>query len=157
MLFWKSWNWLSYSRECLLYWLCWYLVVEMSWLTVKKPKSTYRYFRLWMWRHVGTQNWGYSSVATDHANSHSSGSTIQNTAITSQFSQHNINVPLWSMPWQCWGHCDIVPCGCQRGILSHCITWLQCTITYSILWMAWCELWPRRRLNGRKTCSLLWS
>jgi len=30
---------------------------------------------------------------------------------------------------------------------------MKCSIT----WAAWCELWLRRRLHGRKTCSPLWS
>jgi hypothetical protein len=25
-----------------------------------------------------------------------------------------------------------------------------------ITWMAWCELWVRRKLNGKKTCSSGW-
>jgi len=50
MIFWKFWNWPSYSRECLLYWLHWHLVVKTSSLTVKKPKSAWRYYWLWMWR-----------------------------------------------------------------------------------------------------------
>jgi len=49
-----SWNWPSYSRECLLYWLCWHLVIEMSSLTVKKPKSALQNYWLWIWRHFGT-------------------------------------------------------------------------------------------------------
>jgi len=35
---WMTWNWHSYSRDCLLYWLGWLLVVETSSLTVKKPQ-----------------------------------------------------------------------------------------------------------------------
>jgi hypothetical protein len=50
---------------------------------------------------------------------------------------------------------NIGPSGCLRLILSHCITSSQCTITCSITWLAWCELWPRRRHNGMKTCSSL--
>ena len=37
-IFWKSWKWSSYRRKCWLYWLHWHLVVEMSSLTVKRPK-----------------------------------------------------------------------------------------------------------------------
>jgi len=68
-----------------------------------------------------------------------------------------MNGQLSSMSWKCWGHFDIGPFGCRTGIQSHCITLSQCTTTCWITWMAWCGLWPRRRFNGRKTCSSLWS
>ena len=157
MIFWKSWNWPSYSRECLQYRLRWHLVVETSSLTVKKPESTSAYFRLWMWSHGGTQHWRYSSAPTDYGNSRASGSKIQNTVITGHSSQHKMNGRLSSMSWKYWDHSDIGPSGCQRGIQSHCITLSQCTMTCLITWMALCELWLRRRLNGRRTCSSLWS
>jgi len=35
MIFWISWNWPSYSRECLWYWLHWHLVTVTSSLPVK--------------------------------------------------------------------------------------------------------------------------
>jgi len=34
-IFWKSWNYPSYSRKWFLYWLCWHLVIETSSLTFK--------------------------------------------------------------------------------------------------------------------------
>jgi len=77
--------------------------------------------------------------------------------ITRYSSQHKMNGPLWSMSWMCWGHSDIGLCGCRRGIQSHCITLSPCTMTCWIIWMAWCKLWPRRRLNGIKTSFLQWS
>jgi len=43
--------------------------------------------------------------------------------------------------------------GCPRGIQLHFITFSQYKVTCSITWMAYCELWPRRRLSGTKTCS----
>ena len=64
-----SWNWPLYSRECLLYWLPWRLVVKTSSLTVKMTQSALRYFQLWRWRHIGTVHWSYSSVPTDSGNS----------------------------------------------------------------------------------------
>jgi hypothetical protein len=47
------------------------------------------------------------------------------------------------------------PLDVGRGIQSHCIALSQCTVACSITWMAWCGLWPGRKLNGRKTCSSL--
>ena len=90
-IFWMSWNWPLYSREYLLYWLHWHLVVETSSLTVKKRKSASQYYLLWMWRHVGTQHWSCLSKSTNYENSPASGSKIQNTGITSHSSQHRMN------------------------------------------------------------------
>jgi len=157
MIFWKSWNWPSYSRECLRYWLSWHLLAEMSSSTVKMPMSALQYFRLWMWKHVETQHWSCLSGPTDYRNSHRSGSTIQNIVVTGHFSQLKIHGPLWSMSWKYWGHFDIGPCGCWRGIQSHRISLSQCTMPCSIIWMAWGEVGLGRRHNGRKTCSSLWS
>ena len=140
-----------------MYWLRWHLVVETSSLTVKKPTLTSWYYQLWMWRHGGTQLWSCSSPPTDHGKSHVSGSRIQNTLIAGHFSQLKMSGPLWSMWRKFWGHFNIRPCGCQRGIQSHCITLLQCTMTFSIIWTEWCELSLRRGLHSRKTCYLLWS
>ena len=157
MIFWKSWNWPSYSRECLQYWLRWHLVVGTSSLTGKRPWFASLYYRLWMRRHGGTQHWRCWGAPTDSGNWHTSGSNIHNTLITGHFSQLMMSGPLWSMSRKYWGHFDIGPCGCQRGIHSHCIILSQCTMTCLILWTAWCELWLRRRLHGRKTFSSLWS
>ena len=157
MIFWKSWNWPLYCRECLQYWLRWHLVIETSSSTVKRPNVSLRYYRLSMWRHVVTQHWSFSSAPTDQGNSHASGFKIQNTLITGHISQLKISGPLRSMLWKHWGHFDIGPCGCQRGIQSHFIRLSQCTTTCSITWTAWCKLWPRRWLHGWKTCSMLWN
>jgi len=157
MIFWKSGNWPSYSRECLLYWLRWHLVVETSSLNVKKPKFASRYYRLWMRRQVVTHHWSCWSTPTENGNSHASDSKIQNTLIASHFSQLKMKGPLWCTPRRFWGHFDIGPCGCRRVIQSHCITVSQCTMPCSITWTAWYELWLKRRLHGRKTCSSLWS
>jgi len=51
--------------------------------------------------------------------------------------------------WNQWGG--------RRGIQSHFITLSRCSMTFSITWMALCNLWLRRRLNGRKTWSSRWS
>jgi len=139
--FWMSWNWPSYSRECLLYWLHIHLVVKTYSLTVKKPQSALQYYLSWMWRHIGTQHWNWSKLSTIYENLHASGSTLQNTVNTSHTSQHRTNGPLRSTSWMYWGHSDIGPCGCQRGIQSHCIMLSQCTITCSIIRMTLCELW----------------
>jgi len=76
MIFWKSWNWPSYSRECLQYWLRWHLLVETTSLTVKKPKSASPCFRLWIWTHGGSQHGRYLSAPTDYGNSRAGGSKI---------------------------------------------------------------------------------
>jgi len=49
------------------------------------------------------------------------------------------------------------PCECRRGIQSHCIMLSQSITTHLTIWMAVCQLWPRRTLCGRKTCSSPWS
>jgi len=157
MIFWKSWYWPTSSREFLLCWLRWHLVVETSTVTVKRPKFASRCYRIRMWRECGTQHWRCSSEPTDYGNTHASGSKIQNNLITGHFSQLKMSGPLCSTSWKYWGHFHIGPFGCCKGIQSHCITLSQCTTTCSITWMAWCELWPRRWLQGRKTCSSLWS
>ena len=157
MIFWKSWSWPSYSRECLLYWLRWRLVAETSSLTVREQKSALPYIRLWMCRHVRTLHWSCLSMPTAYRNSPTSGSQTQNMLNIGHYSQLMINGRLSSMSWKCWGHCDIGPIGCRRGIQSHCIMLSQYTMTCSITWMAWYGLWPRRKPNGRKTCSSLWS
>jgi len=159
-IFWKFWNWPSYNRECLLYWLTWHLVIETSSLTVKKPMSALQYYLLWMWRHIGTWHWSYLSEPTDQENSPASGSKIEHTVITGHSSQLRMNGLLSCtscMSWKCWCHSDIGPCGCWWGIQSHCITLSKRTMTCSIALMASCELWLRRRLNGRIICSWPWS
>jgi len=81
----------------------------------------------------------------------------KNTVITGHYSQLRMNGRLSSMSLRYWGHFDIGPFGCRRGIQSHCNTLSQYTMTCLITWMGWCERWPRRRLNGRMTCSSRWS
>jgi len=157
MILWKCWNRPSYSSECWLYWLRWHLVVKTSSLTDIKGNFASRYYRLWMWRHAGTQRWSCLSAPTDYGNSHASGCKIQNTLITGHFSQLRMSGSLWSMSWKYWGHFDIRPCGCQRGLQSHCITWSRCTMTCLIIWTVWFELPRRRSQHARKTCSSPWS
>jgi len=157
MIFWKSRNWPSYSRECLRYWVRWHLITETSSLTVQKTMSVLQYYQLWMWRHVGTQHCSCTSAPTEYRNSHVSGCKIQNAVITGHFSQLTMDGPLSSMLWKYWENFNIGPCGCQRGIQSHCIMLSRCTMTCSIIGMAWCKLWLESRLHGRKTCSSLWS
>jgi len=124
----KSWNWPSYSRECLLYWFRWHRVIEMSSSTAKNPTSPLRYCLLGMWRHVGTRHWSCLSVPTNYENSPSSGSKIQHPVFTSHSPQQRMNGLSSSTSWMFWGHSAIRPCGCQRGIQSHCITVSQSTI-----------------------------
>jgi hypothetical protein len=157
MIFSKSWNWPSYSKECLLYWLRSHLVVETCSVTVKKRNSALPYFWFSMWRHVGTLHWSDSCGSTDYGNSPVSGFKTQNTPNTGHCSQLKISGRLWGMSWMYWGHFDIGPFGCPSGIQSHCITWSQCTMTCLITWMAWCEVWLGRKLNGKKTSSSQWS
>ena len=116
IIFWKSWNWPSYSRECLLYWLLWHLVVETCSMSVKRAKFALLYYQLWMWRHGETQYCNCWSPPTDYGNSHGSHSKIRNTQITGHISQLKMSGQLWSMSWKYWGNFDIGPCGCQRGI-----------------------------------------
>jgi len=71
--------------------------------------------------------------------------------------QHRMSGQLLSMSWRFGGHSGSGPCGCRNGIPLLCVTSLLSTITCLITWMAWCELWPRRRHNWRKTYCLLWS
>ena len=149
MIFWKSWKWPLYSREFWQYWLCLHLVAETSTLTFKNPKSALQYFRLWMWRQGATQHQSCSSAPTNYRNSNASGSKIENTVITAHLSQPKIRGPLWSMSCKYQGHFNIGPCGCWGGIQSHCITFSQCTMSCSIIWMAWCDLCLRRRINAR--------
>jgi len=100
---------------------------------------------------------GVSRAPTVYGNSHAGAFKTQNTVDTGRYSQLRMNGRLSSMSWKYWGHFDIGPFGCRRAIQSHCIPLSQYKMTCSITWMTWCELWPRRRLNGRKTCSSRWS
>jgi len=156
-IFWKCGNWPSCSRECLLYWLRWHLVIETSSLTVTTPKSGLQYYPVWMWRHIGTGHCSWSSTPTDYVTLHASRIITHNTAITGHFSQQQMSRLLSSMTWRFDDHSRTGPCACRNGIAFLCITSLLSTMTCLITWMAWCELWPRRRHRGRKTYSLLWS
>jgi len=77
--------------------------------------------------------------------------------INGHCSQHRMSGPLPSMSWRFDGHSGTGPCGCQNIILLLCIMSLLSPITCLITWMAWCELYPRRRHHGTKTYSFLWS
>jgi len=68
-------------------WLCWRRVVKMSSLTVKKPKYKSHCYLLWMGRHGAIGQWDCLRVPPDYQNSLVSGSSIQNTVISSYFSQ----------------------------------------------------------------------
>jgi len=129
----------------------------MTSLTVKKPKSGSQYHPLSMWRHVGTWHWRSSSASTYYVNSQASCLKSQNTAITCHSSQHRMSGQLSCMSWRHYGHSVTGPCGYWNGILLLCITSSLATMTCLISWMAWCDLGPRRRLDGRKTYSLPWS
>jgi len=69
-------------------------------------------------------------------------------------SQPRMNGPLSSMAWRFRSLSDSGACGYPRSLRSHCITFSQFKMTCLIMWMTWCELWLRRRLKERKTCSL---
>jgi len=157
MIVWKSWNWPQYSRECLLNWIRWHLVVETSSLNVKKPKSASQYYPLWMWRDIRTRRQSCSSAPTDYVNSCGSGLGTHNPAITGHCSSHTMSGQLSSMSWKFYGHSSTGPCGCGSGIPLLCIRSSVSTMTCSITSLAWCELWPRRRQNWRKTYTLPWS
>jgi len=80
-----------------------------------------------------------------------------NTAITDLSSQHRMSVRLLSMTWRFYGHCGTGPCGCRNGIQLLCTMSSLSPMTCLIPWTAWWEVWPGRRLSGRKTYSLPWS
>jgi hypothetical protein len=77
MIFWRSWCWPLYTRECLLYMIQWHLVAEMSSWTVKRHQPAMLYLRLWMWRHFWTLCWSCSCAPNDYRNSHQSGIKTQ--------------------------------------------------------------------------------
>jgi len=156
MIFWKCWTWPSYRRECMQYWLCWHLFGKTSSLSVNMLKSATLCFRLWMRRHVRTEPWWCSSALTVYRNLHVSCYKIQNTVITRHLCQLKMNESLWSMSYKYWGHFDIGPGECWRGIQSQCLTTSQYSMPCSIIPMVWCEPWPRRMLQRRKTWCLLW-
>jgi len=135
-IFWKSWNLPLYNRECLLYWLCWHLVVETGLLTVKNPKSTSQYSLLYMWRDFAIWNCSWLSKPTDHENLPTSGSRIQHTGITGDSSQPRMNGPLSITSWRIWGHSYTGPCRCRQGLGSHCIMSSPSSMTCSIIWIA---------------------
>ena len=85
-----------------------------------------------------------------------SGSRIQNTVITRHSSQHKMNVPSWSRSWTFWGHSNPGPGGCWKGRCLLCITSSVSTMTCSTIWMVLCEHQLGKRLNGRKSYTLLW-
>jgi len=156
-IFWKFWRASSYSRQCVVYWLNWYLVVETSSMTVKKPKCALRYNLWWMWRDFGTRHLHCMSEPTNCQNSPTNGSKIQNTVNTGHYSQYTTTGLVSSTAGKFCSHADIGPCGCRRGTQSHCITWLQSKMICFIIWMALCNLSLNRILPGRKTCSSPWS
>jgi len=147
----------SYSSEYLLCWLRRHLFVEMNSLTVKKPKSELLYYLLWKWSHGGIKHWSRLREPTDSENSPSCGWRIQHSVNTGQSSQHRINVPSASTPWNVQGHSGTRPSGCRKGIkLLRIWLWL-CRMTCLIRWMVLCELSWWRWMNGRKTYTSLWS
>jgi len=80
------------------------------------------------------------------------GSKIINSVITGHSSQHRMNGPLLSMSWKFWCYSAVGPCGCWRGIQSHCITLSLCSMTYLIIWMALCRILLKGRISRRRTC-----
>jgi len=156
-IFWKSWNWQSYSSECLRYWLHWHLVVETSSLTVKQLKCESQLYLVGMWRHSEIRRWGYVTKLTDYENLPGSGWSIRNTVITGLSSPHRMNGWSLGMSGKFWDHYGAGPCGCLNGILLLCIMLSLSTMTHSIIWMEVFKLLLRRRPNGRKTYILPWS
>ena len=104
-----------------------------------------------------TRHWRCSSVPTDCVNSPRSCLKTQSIATTSCSPQLRMSKLLSSMWWIFNGRSGAGPFGCRNGIPLLCITSSLSTMTFLITWMAWCELWPRKRHNGRKTYSSLWS
>jgi len=132
-LFWKSWNGPSYSRECLLYWLRWHLVVENSLLDVNKPESPSWCYLVRMWSQAGSRHCCWLSEPPDYENSLTSGSRNQNPVSTSHSSQHRMRRPLSSTSWKFRGHSITGHCGYRKGIRSHCITLSQSPLTHSVI------------------------
>jgi len=95
-------------------------------------------------------------MPTVYGNSHGSGFKTQNTVITGHSSPHRRSGPLSCLSWRLYSHSAIGHCGCRNGIPLVCITSSLAAMTCSITWMVWCELWPRRRHNGRKTYTSPW-
>ena len=141
----------------MLYWLRWHLDVETSLSTVNKQYSGSQYYSLGMWRPVVKRHWSCSSAPTDCLNSPWSGLTTQNIATTGRSSRLRMSRLFPSMWWRFYGQSGTGPLGWRNGIPLLCITSLLSIMTYLITWMTWCELWPRKRPNGRKTDSSLWS
>jgi len=110
-----------------------------------------------MWRHVETRHLSCSSTPADYLNSQASGLKLQSTVITGNSAQHRMSGQLSSMSWRYSGHSGTGPCGCWYGLPLLCIMSSLSTMTCLITWMAWCELWPRRRHNARKTYCSPWS
>jgi hypothetical protein len=94
---WMSWNWPSQSRECLLHYIHWHLVIESSSSTVKKPTSASQYYRFWMWRQFGTRHYSCLSETSNYENWAATDSKIQNWVITDHSSQQRMNGPLSSI------------------------------------------------------------
>jgi len=129
---------------------------EVHWLS-KSRSAQSQYYTLWRWRHLGLWRWSCSSAPTYYVTSCGSGSRTQNIAINGHFSPHRMSGPLSSMTWKLYSHSGTGPCGCQNGIPLLWIRSSRCKMTCLNHWMAWCELWPRRRHNGRNTYTLPWS
>jgi len=109
-----------------------------------------------MWRHVGTRHWSCSSAPIDYMNSHASYLQTQSIGITGHSTQHRMSGQLSSMAWRIYGHSSTGPCGCQNGIPLLCIMSSLSTMTFLITRTVWCDLWPWRRHNGRKTYYFPW-
>jgi len=146
-----TWQCPSYSWECLEYWLHWHAVVEMSSLTVIKPKYELQYYQSWMCKHGGIQQWSCLGKTTDYENLPARGLRIQNTVITGHSSQLRMNGLSSSTWWRSQHHSNTGPCGCQKSIQSHCIMSSLSTMTCSIIWMVLCELRLGRWYIGKKT------
>jgi hypothetical protein len=110
-----------------------------------------------MWRQSGTRPWSCTSASTNYMKSHASGLKPPNTAITCHTLQHRMCGPWSSLSWRFYVHSGTGPCGGRNLIPLLCITTSLSTLTCSITGMSWCELWPRRRYNGKKTYTLSWS
>jgi len=109
-----------------------------------------------MWNQGGIRHWSCLIEPSNYEISPASGSRLHNTAITGHCSQRSKNGPSSSTSWMIWGHFDTGPCGFWKGLQLPCTTSSLSTMTCSITWMALCQVWRRRRHNGRKTCTSLW-
>jgi hypothetical protein len=105
----------------------------------------------------GIQNWSYRSEPTNCKNLPASSWTVQNVLVICQSSQHKMNEPSCSISWQFSADSDTGPCWFTKDIRLLSIMLSLSTMTYSLIWTAFCELLLRWWLNRTNTYTSPWS